>query len=317
MPVPVVRLIRGPSIERLVDALVSDLDGGTPRPSAAVPSSEPVGGATRSGLTLGDGWLVVPRPRPAARIRLVCFPFAGAGASPFRPWTEALHESVELIAVEPPGRAARIHETPEGDLSRFLGRLGDALRPLLDRPVAFFGHCLGGLLAWEMARRLRQRGELDLRAFFVAGVRPPHRLTREGPFEHGLLERLLAHPTFDPLRPVHEQPDEVFAEVARHFGISATDEFLAHTELRNLLLPAVRADFALTAAYRHAREPAWDVPITCFAGLNDPYVSREDAGGWSDCTRTSFRLHWREGAHFLVVDDRDFIVRTINEQLTA
>jgi surfactin synthase thioesterase subunit len=266
---------------------------------------------------VGNGWLVIPRPRPSAALRLICFPFAGAGAAPYRPWADALDPAIELVAVEPPGRASRIHEPPEDNLERFFAGLTAALEPLLDRPAAFFGHCLGGLIGWETARRLRQRGRVDLRAFFAAGVRPPHRLNREGHFEHTLLERMLRHEQFDPLRPAHEQPDEVFAEITRHFNIGATDEFLAQPELRRLLLPTVRADFALTASYRYAPEPPWDVPFTYFAGLDDPYVSREDAGAWSDCTRHSFQLRWRQGAHFLVVDDKDFIVKTLNRELTT
>jgi surfactin synthase thioesterase subunit/acyl transferase domain-containing protein len=319
VPVPVAKLISGPSIERLVNVLVGDVDGVTlaSASNGASRSSHLPADTVESAATLGDGWLVIPRRRPAATMRLVCFPFAGAGAAPFRPWAETLHPSIELIAVEPPGRASRIHEPAEGHLERYLTRLGDALSTVLDRPAAFFGHCLGGLIAWEMARRLRGGTRLDLRAFFVAGVRPPQRLTREGAFEHGLLERLLRHAEFDPLRPMHEQPDEVFVEIPRHFEIPATDDFLAQPELRKLLLPTVRADFELTAGYRYAPEPAWDVPITCFAGLDDPYVSREDAAAWSERTRRSFRLHWRPGAHFLVVDDREFIVTTINRELTA
>ncbi len=318
MPVPVVKLIRGPSIERLVDGLMAGLDGAMPSSGtdARAVSAEPTETSAGSAI-LSDGWIVIPRRRPSAALRLICFPFAGAGAAPFRSWADALHPSIELVAIEPPGRASRIHEPPEGDLERFFARLTGALAPVLDRPAAFFGHCLGGLIGWETARRLRQHGHVDLRAFFAAGVRPPHRLTREGHFEHTMLERMLRHETFDPLRPAHEQPDEVFAEITRHFNIDATDEFLAQPELRRLLLPTVRADFALTAAYRYEPEPPWDVPVTCFAGLDDPYVSREDAGGWSDYTRRSFRLHWRQGAHFLVVEDRDFIIETLNRELTA
>jgi acyl transferase domain-containing protein/surfactin synthase thioesterase subunit len=308
-PVPLAKLIRGPSVERLVDDLMVDLDG--PVAGGAVPVEDIAAPAT----TDGDAWLVVPRPRPAAALRLFCFPFAGAGAGPYRPWADALHPSIELVAVEPPGRASRIHEPPERDLERFFGRLTAALEPRLDRPAAFFGHCLGGLIAWEAARRLRQRGRLDLRAFIVAGVRPPSRLAHEGHFEHSLLERMLEHESFDPLRPAHEQPDEVFAEITRHFNIDATDEFLARPELKRLLLPTVRADFALTAAYRYRPEPPWDVPIICFSGLEDPYVSREDARAWTDFTCRSFSLHWRAGAHFLVVEDREFIVATLNREL--
>lgn len=318
VPVPVVKLIRGPTVEQLADNLIAELAHAMPSAAGAAVAASQVGPApeiVRASRTEGNGWLVFPRPNPSASVRLFCFPFAGAGAAPYRPWVAGLHPGIELVAIEPPGRATRVNEPPVQRLDDFFATLTGALRPFLDRPAAFFGHCLGGLIAWETARRLRQERGLDLRAFVTAGVRPPHRLTREGPFEQTLLERMLRHREFDPLRPVHEQPDEVFAEVTRHFAIGATDEFLAKPELRRLLLPAVRADFALTAAYRFTPEPPWDVPITCFAGLDDPYVSREDAGAWSGYTSQAFRLYWRTGDHFLVVDDRAFIVETLNREL--
>ena len=122
---------------------------------------------------------------------------------------------------------------------------------------------------------------------------------------------------FDPLRPLHEQSDDVFAEAIRHFNIGATTSFLAQPELRRLLLPAVRADFEMATSYRFEPDTPWDIPITAFAGLQDPYAAREDAAAWNEYTRHSFRLHLRAGAHFLIVEDRDFIVDTIGRELTA
>ena len=115
----------------------------------------------------------------------------------------------------------------------------------------------------------------------------------------------------------YEQTDEIFAELIRHFNIGASEEFLASRELRQLLMPAIRAEFRMASRYRFRAEPPWDVGITCFVGTDDPYVTREDALAWAEHTRTDFRLHLREGDHFLVVDDRAFILDAINRELAA
>jgi surfactin synthase thioesterase subunit len=179
----------------------------------------------------------------------------------------------------------------------------------------FFGHCLGGLTAFETARRLQRQGPLDLRHLFVSGARSPRRLNQFGRFEEDLLARLLERPEFDALIALYDQAEDVVAEMIRQFNIGLTEDFLASAELRTLLMPAIRAEFRMGARYRFTPEPPWETAITCFNGLDDPYVAREDALAWSEHTRRLFRLHLREGAHFLVVDDRDFIVETINREL--
>jgi acyl transferase domain-containing protein/thioesterase domain-containing protein/acyl carrier protein len=311
IPVPAVKLIQGPSLERLAEDLLADLASGADGATAG--SSSLATGRVAS--PAGDGWLVFPKPNPSARVRLFCFPYSGGGAAPFRAWADALHPAIELVAIEPPGRASRIDEPAITRLDSGLERLAPLLAPYLDKPAAFFGHCLGALTLFEAARWLRRHGRLDLAHLFVSGARPPHRVARDGPFEEHLLATLLKHERFDPLVPGHEQPDEVFAEMIRHFNIGATEEFLTNAELRRLLLPAVRADFAMASRYQFTPEPPWDVPVTCFVGLDDPYVTRDDALAWGEYTRVAFHVHIRTGAHFLVVDDRAFIVETINREL--
>ena len=191
------------------------------------------------------------------------------------------------------------------------------MAPYLDKPAAFYGHCLGGITLFETARRLRKDHAIDLRHLFVSSARPPRRLLRVGRFEERLLTRLLKQPKFDPLVQPYDQTDEIFAELIRHFNIGASEEFLASRELRRLLMPAIRAESRMASRYRFRPEPPWDVGITCFVGADDPYVTREDALVWSEHTRTDFRLHLREGDHFLVVDDREFIVGAINRELVA
>ena len=319
IPVPVAKLIRGPSIEQFVDDIGPGLDGleasdGTGPAARRAPG--PVVEVSTS-RTAGDGWLVFPRPNPSARTRLFCFPYAGGNAATYRPWAESLRPDVELVAVEPPGRANRVHEAAIDDLDAFFESLRPALAPYLDKPAAFYGHCLGGITLFETASRLRDDRAVDLRHIFVSSARPPRRLLRVGRFEERLLARLLKLPKFDPLVHPYEQTDEIFAELIRHFNIGASEEFLASRELRQLLMPAIRAEFRMASRYRFRAEPPWDVGITCFVGTDDPYVTREDALAWAEHTRTDFRLHLREGDHFLVVDDRAFILDAINRELAA
>jgi surfactin synthase thioesterase subunit len=263
----------------------------------------------------GDGWLVFPQPNPLAKVRLICFPYAGGNAAVYRPWVESLRPDIELVAVDPPGRAARVHERPIDDFDTFFDALLPAMARLTDRPMAFYGHCLGGITLYEAARRLRAQRGFELRHLFVSSSRAPRRLLRVGKFEEDLLGRLLTLPRYDPFIPAHAQKDEVFAELIRRFNIGASEEFLANDELKALLMPAIRAEFRMASRYRFRGDAAWDAPITCFVGAEDPYVTREDALAWSEHTRSSFKLHLREGDHFLVVDDREFIVESINREL--
>ncbi len=321
--VPIAKLIRGPTLTELVDDLFPHLastESGDASPAITPPTArapESTGSPPRveTSDTTGDGWLIRPRPNPAARARLFCFHYAGGGAAVFRPWADALDPAVELVAIEPPGRGGRADEALIERLDAFAERLLPAMTPYLDKPFALFGHCLGALTLFETARRLLGDKARPLEHVFVSGARPPHLLGRQGPFEEEMLAQLLRHPGFDPFRPGHEQPDDVFADMLRRFNIGATDEFLKNPELRRLLLPVVRADFAMAFHYRFAPAPPWNAPVTCFVGLGDPYVTREDALEWGRYTQVAFRLLLRETAHFLIVDDRQFIVDTINREL--
>jgi acyl transferase domain-containing protein/surfactin synthase thioesterase subunit len=317
MAVAVATLMRGPSVVELVDELLGRL----PRPAedrpAPTPTPAPQSGPRAGAMSLVEagGWLVFPRPNRAARMRLFCFHYAGGGAGTFRPWADSLDATIELVAIEPPGRGSRADEPLIESLDVFVERLIPAMSPYLDKPFALFGHCLGALILFETARALQARGPLPLEHAFVSGARPPHLLQREGPFERELLATLVRHPQFDPFRPGHEQPDAVFADIIRHFDIDATTELLLNPELRALVMPAVRADFAMAASYRFAATPPWDVPLTCFVGHGDPYVTQGDALQWGHYTRVSFQAWIRNTAHFLIVDDRPFILDTINREL--
>jgi len=303
------RLIQGPSIEDLVDDTFAELVEGEDAARA-----EPVAAAPR---TTGGGWLVVVGPRAAPRIRLFCFPFAGGGSAVYRSWVQSVDPSIEVIAIEPPGRLSRINEQPISDIDEFVDKVVSEMHNMLDRPFAFFGHCLGGLTMYETARRLIHSTQFRPCHLFASGARPPDQIADEGPFEERLTDDLMNLAEFRINLPPFAQPDDVFAKIIRHFNISATEQLLEDPELRQIMLPVIRAEFKMASDYEYVSEQPWEIPITCFAARGDPYVSRRHALGWGRFTNSRLQVHIREGAHFAVVDDATFIHGVINQELLA
>jgi epothilone polyketide synthase C len=262
-------------------------------------------------------WLVTGGPRAAPRLRLFCFPFAGGGSAVYHNWAKSLDPTIEVVAIEPPGRLGRIGEKPVANLDEFVEHLVTEMQDVLDRPFAFFGHCLGGLTMYETARRLIHRTGSRPTHLFASGARPPDRILDLGTFEEQLTRDLLKLAEFRIHLAPYAQPDDVFAELIRHFNIQATEQLLDDPELRQLMLPVIRAEFEMALNYDFVEEPPWDIPITCFAGLDDPYVSRDHALGWGRFTNSRLQVHIRQGAHFAVVEDVAFIHGVINRELSG
>jgi epothilone polyketide synthase C len=202
-------------------------------------------------------------------------------------------------------------------MNEFVGQLLAEMTPMLDLPFAFFGHCLGGLTMYETARRLVGSSNHRPIHLFASGARPPDALADIGPFEERLTNDLLALAEFRANLPAHLQPDDVFADIVRHFDMQATDRFLDDPELRRLMLPVVRAEFQMVANYTYTPESPWEIPITCFANRGDTYVSRQHALGWGRFTNTRLQVHIRKGDHYSIVDDVKFIQTEINRELRA
>jgi acyl transferase domain-containing protein/surfactin synthase thioesterase subunit/acyl carrier protein len=302
-----VKLIKGPSVAQVADDILADVSTGEEKAVEATTATPPTEGIGR--------WLVTVGPRAAPRLRLFCFPFAGGGSAVYHNWAQSLDPTIEVVAVEPPGRLGRINEKPIADIGEFVDKLVVEMRDVIDRPFAFFGHCLGGLTMYETARRLIHATTSRPNHLFVSGARPPDRMLDVGTFEEQLMHDLLNLADFRINLPPYAQPDDVFAEFIRHFNIQATEQLLGDLNLRQLMLPVIRAEFEMALNYDFVEEPPWDIPITCFVGLDDPYVSRHQALGWGRFTNSQLQIHIRQGAHFAVVDDAAFIHRVINKEL--
>jgi medium-chain acyl-[acyl-carrier-protein] hydrolase len=242
-----------------------------------------------------ERWLAYREVNPRARVRMFCFPYAGGGASAYRGWAGGLPGDVEICPVQLPGRESRLREAPFETPGPLIQSLTGALQPYLgDLPFVFFGHSMGAMIGFELSRELRRRGQALPLHLFVSGRRAPQVPDREDP--------------------IHALPEPEFIEKLRELN-GTPEEVLQHAELMKLLLPVLRADFAVNETYNFAEEEPFDIGISCFGGLGDKEVSRDDCAAWKDQTRGRFRLRMLPGDHFFVHSAKDMILESVARDL--
>jgi surfactin synthase thioesterase subunit len=248
-------------------------------------------------LTHDDShWFQRPIPLAAARARLFCFPYAGAGAAAYRGWGAGLAPAVEVLAVRLPGRERRFLEDPFDDLAACVDAFVEVLQRHSDRPFAFFGHSMGALVAYETTRELIRRQQALPVHLFASGRVAPHLV--------------------DPDGEVHLLSDAGLVTELRERG-QTPEEVLENPELLELLLPAVRADFALAERYRHAAGAPLPVPITAFGGTEDPDVPPAAVEAWGEHTALGFEHIIHPGGHFFLDAHTAAIERRILKDLAA
>jgi len=218
------------------------------------------------------------------------------------------------VAVEAPGRGTRISETAVDDIDAFVKGLLPEMVEWMDRPSAFFGHCLGGLTMFATLCALPDVHRHFIRHAFACGVRPPHLLKRRGEFEDNLVYDMMLHREFDVRVPLYAQTDEIFADLIRQFDTPAANKMLEIPKLREVLLPTIRAEFRMAYNYEYRPGEAFPFPVSSFVGDADPWVSEDDSASWAEFTRAGFTNHVRKGSHFLMADDGKYILETINRE---
>jgi medium-chain acyl-[acyl-carrier-protein] hydrolase len=238
------------------------------------------------------------KPNPRARLRLFCFPFAGGRASAFNAWVDELPQDVrrqiELYSVRLPGREASRKENLFTQLSPLLGVLAPIICSYLSLPFAFFGHSMGALISFELARQLRRQGMPEPVHMIVSGHRAPQ--------------------LPDPHPPIHQLPDLEFLAKVRNLG-GTPEEILQKPELMELLLPIIRADFAVCEGYAYMTEEPLDCSITAFGGTDDGRVSRGELSAWHIQTSKSFFLRMFPGDHFFIQSAQAHVLRVLGQDL--
>jgi surfactin synthase thioesterase subunit len=242
------------------------------------------------------GWLVVPRPRPAADVQLVCVPNAGGGVATFAGWLYHLPETIELALTQLPGRDGRRSEPCCATVVEAAAGLASAIQREAPRPRVLFGHSFGALIAFEAARMMAGTPHAPL-LLAVSGRRAP---------------------TLPETRTAisHLAKDSFISEAKLRYG-GIPDVVLQEPELLDFLLPILRADFACVEAYRHQPGPALPGALVAYGGVDDPHAPAHELTAWRDQTTGYFKLRQFLGGHFFVQSQRDEVLAGLADDVLA
>lgn len=241
----------------------------------------------------GDPWLTPPPPRPG-RLLLLGLPYAGMGASVFRGWEAALPGGVEMRGVRLPGRESRFGEAAIGSLDDLLPAIVEGLpSPLLEGPWSVYGHSMGALIAFELARLMTASGRPPV-AVFVGAFRAPHKPDR--------------YP------PLYELPvDEFRAELRLRYGM--LNEALDNPQIVEALEPTLRADSRVCDTYVFRPAPPLSCPLWVYGGTADDHIETHELEAWGEHTSGPFAVERIEGGHFFMTSAREDLLARISSRL--
>ncbi len=226
--------------------------------------------------------------RPAPAVRLFCFAYAGGGASIFRRWPAYFGPQVELWAIQMPGREERRRDPLCTDMAEAVRALHSGMPATDGVPVVFFGHSMGALIGFELARVLAAEGR-EPQLLVAAGHRAPQ--------------------LPDPHPPISHLPDPAFVDALDEQYGGIPPAVRAHEELLALFLPQLRADVALYENYRFQPGPPLTCPMLVMGGLYDEATPRHALQGWRQHTQGSFELHLFPAGHFFVQEQEEQVLQ--------
>lgn len=228
-------------------------------------------------------------------IILYCFPYSGVSASVYLGWVAQLDKKIKIVPVEYPGRGSRFGEKLCNDMAELVEAVLPVIMKNGTENCAFFGHSLGGLVAYETALKLREMGMELPKHMFLSGCTPPH-------IKYG--DKML-----------HLLPeDEFLKELAELGGMS--EEILNNREILELYLPVIRADYRIYELYKYksGQEPL-PVDYTVLTGSTDVIASGRNMMDWKSYTSEKFQMRHFEGDHFFIHEQPGILMETIEEQL--
>ncbi|MFI1920517.1 thioesterase II family protein [Nocardia sp. NPDC020380] len=237
-------------------------------------------------------WIRTFRAPETSSVRVVCFPHAGGAATYFHPLTARLDASIELLAVQYPGRQERRGESLIDDIGVLADQVAAVLPPD-GKPTMFFGHSMGATVAFETARRWEMLGRSPIR-LIASGRRAPS---------------LRARHTI-----ALDTDRDVLTEIER---LNGTDtRLLEDEEMLSVIIPVIRNDYRAVEAYRCAPGATVGCAVLAVRGASDPRVTAADMERWRDHTTGSFATHTFSGGHFYLESRFEELASVIEGSLT-
>lgn len=179
-------------------------------------------------------------------------------------------------------------------MARLVDVLAGVMLPLLDSPFAFFGHSMGAVIAFELARWLRRRHAAEPQAVLISGRHAPQ------------------IPDLEPV--TYNLPHDEFIEKLGKLA-GTPKEVLEHAELMELMIPLLRADFQMVQTHKYHSEPPLGCPITVYGGLQDPEVTPDNLRMWKEQTSSDFALHMLPGDHFFIRSSESVLLGLLRRDL--
>jgi len=226
------------------------------------------------------------------RATLFCFPFAGGGASAYNSWVQKMKDKVTVCPIQLPGREERIMEKPYNNMTDMLDELEETIWKCIRGPYAFWGHSMGGKIAYELERRMEKRGK-TAQCFLVSGSRIPS----------------IPEPN-----PIYHLPDDEFKKALGRFE-GTPKEILENQELLDFFLPMLRADFTMDETYHDKKLTVLQSPIEAFGGRKDREADEEAMKEWRKYTKRAFHCHMFEGGHFYIREQEEDVLSEVQKCL--
>jgi medium-chain acyl-[acyl-carrier-protein] hydrolase len=233
-------------------------------------------------------------PNQVADLRLFCFHYAGGNAHIFRDWHQKLPQHVQVVPVELPGHGTRLRESLLDSIPALVQEIATGITGYLDRPFVFFGHSMGALLSFEIARFLRR--------YFLP--QPVHLYVSAHIAPHLSEER----------ETIHQLPDDELTEKLRELN-GTPEAVLNNPELRELFLPIIRNDFKVCETYQFKSGLPLDCPITVYGGVDDADVAHQELQAWGQHTTAGIQLRLIDGDHFFIHNQQDQFLRELKNDL--
>lgn len=232
-------------------------------------------------------------------LALYCLPHAGGAASTFRSWQRVL-PGVAVQPIQLPGRDSRLREPAYDRMGPLVADLAEIVQAdvslgSIDRRYALYGHSLGALVAFELAREIRRRGGPPPVHLFVSGSVAPQLAYEDG-------------------KPVGQMSRPEVVSMLRELG-GTPEWLLTDPGVLDMILPAVVADFTIKETYEYRDEKPLDIPITAMPSTDDSRIKAETVTPWGEQTTREYELQPFVGGHFAVFEQAALTHKIISKAL--